>query len=61
MNTTASTIPSRIDLEFVTGIVTRAFLRSADGIRRALSDSSFQPPQDSHQDVQLELVLIWSA
>jgi len=32
----------------------------ADGIRRLLSESTFQPPQESPPDAQLELALIWS-
>jgi hypothetical protein len=33
----------------------------ADGIRRLLSGSAFQPTEKSPPDAQLELALIWQA
>jgi hypothetical protein len=43
------------------GIPPFRFYALADGIRRLLSGSAFQPPQESPPDAQLELALIWSA
>jgi hypothetical protein len=41
------------------GIPPFRFYALADGIRRLLSGSAFQPPQESPPDPQLELALIW--
>lgn len=43
------------------GIPPFRFYALADGIRRLLSGSAFQPSQKSPPDAQLELALIWSA
>lgn len=43
------------------GIPPFRFYALADGIRRLLSGSAFQPRQKSPPDAQLELALIWSA
>ena len=43
------------------GIPPFRFYALADGIRRVLSASAFQPPQESPPDAQLQLALIWSA
>jgi hypothetical protein len=43
------------------GIPPFRFYALADGIRRVLSGSAFQPAQESPPDAQLELALIWSA
>ena len=43
------------------GIPPFRFYALADGIRRVLSGSTFQPPQKSPPDTQLELAFIWSA
>ena len=43
------------------GIPPFRFYALADGIRRILSASAFQRPQESPPDAQLELALIWSA
>jgi hypothetical protein len=37
------------------------FYSLADGIRRVLSGGTFQSTQETPQDAQLELALIWSA
>jgi hypothetical protein len=42
------------------GIPSFRFYVLADGIRRLLSGSAFQPPQESPPDTQLELALVWS-
>ena len=41
------------------GIPPFRFYALANGIRRLLSGSAFQPPQESPPDPQLELALIW--
>ena len=43
------------------GIPPFRFYALADGIRRVPSGSTFQPPQKSPPDTQLELAFIWSA
>ena len=43
------------------GIPPFRFYALADGIRHVLSGSTFQPPQKSPPDTQLELAFIWSA
>jgi hypothetical protein len=42
------------------GIPLFRFYDMADGIRRLLSSSAFQPPQESPPDTQLELAFICS-
>jgi hypothetical protein len=51
----------RVISQRFSGIPPFRFLSLADGIRRVLSGGTFQPPQETPPDAQLELALIWSA